>query len=328
MHRLDLGKIPYLKTNIAKEENNPLFRKGLFLFCICYLGVFLLFPSLTRTIAAENNSYIIINKAVNKLAFFDEGEMVKIFDVATGRKQSYTPEGTFTVMKKIKNRPYYKKKIPGGAPNNPLGDRWLGLSVPGTWGNVYGIHGNSNENSIGKYISDGCVRMHNDEVRWLFDKITTGTPVLIVNEKKDFLVLAEQNGYELKLPNIKKVDKKVTILIDKVLYTKPSKYSSRLSGMLSSPQSVTAFEETDTNLYHIRTWMGDAWITNEETIEGEFKQAETKVLLTKQAKLFHSPNGAYLGAELSPQTLKSFEHVDDWYHIYTWFGDAWIRVED
>jgi len=125
--------------------------------------------------------FILIDKSANKLHFFEEGKLVKSFPVATGKKPSYTPEGLFTIVEKIKNRPYYKEKIKGGDPKNPLGDRWLGLKVTvnGKVSYAYGIHGNNNEKSIGKYVSAGCIRMHNKDVRWLFDQIKTSTRVLI-----------------------------------------------------------------------------------------------------------------------------------------------------
>ncbi|MDO6851927.1 L,D-transpeptidase [Priestia megaterium] len=68
------------------------------------------------------------------------------------------------MLNKIKNRPYYTGHIPGGDPRNPLGKRWLGLNANGTYGDTYGIHGNNNESSIGKYVSQGCMRMHNSSV--------------------------------------------------------------------------------------------------------------------------------------------------------------------
>mgnify|MGYP001455806278 CR=1 FL=1 len=125
--------------------------------------------------------FILIDKSTNKLHFFEEGKLVKSFPVATGKKPSYTPEGLFTIVEKIKNRPYYKEKIKGGDPKNPLGDRWLGLKVTvnGKTSYAYGIHGNNDEKSIGKYVSAGCIRMHNKDVRWLFDQIKTSTRVLI-----------------------------------------------------------------------------------------------------------------------------------------------------
>ncbi|QTH41834.1 L,D-transpeptidase [Cohnella sp. LGH] len=128
--------------------------------------------------------FIMIDKSTNKLYFFEQGKLIKSFSVATGKKPSYTPEGLFTIREKIKNRPYYKEKIKGGDPKNPLGDRWLGLKVTinGKTSYAYGIHGNNNEKSIGKYVSAGCIRMHNKEVRWLYDQVKTSTPVLIVKE--------------------------------------------------------------------------------------------------------------------------------------------------
>ncbi|MDI4648575.1 L,D-transpeptidase [Cohnella hashimotonis] len=127
-------------------------------------------------------NFIVIDKSLNKLAYFKEGKLVKTFPVATGAKPSYTPEGLFVIQEKIKNRPYYKEKIKGGDPKNPLGDRWLGLKVTLKNGNVsyaYGIHGTNNEKSIGKYVSSGCIRMHNKDVRWLYEEVPSKTPVLI-----------------------------------------------------------------------------------------------------------------------------------------------------
>lgn len=130
---------------------------------------------------AEYKQFIVIRKDTNRLYYYEQGKLVKSFKVATGMKPSYTPEGLFSVREKVKNRPWYKEKIPGGDPRNPLGDRWLGLRVVvnGKVSYAYGIHGNNNAKSIGKYVSHGCIRMYNKDVHWLYDRITTGTPVLI-----------------------------------------------------------------------------------------------------------------------------------------------------
>ncbi len=139
----------------------------------------------TNVLAEKYTKYeqfIVIDKSQNKLIFYESGELIKSFTVATGRTPSLTPEGLFTIREKIKNRPYYKEKIKGGDPKNPLGDRWLGLLVTfksGKTSYAYGIHGTNNEKSIGKYVSKGCIRMHNKDVRWLYDQIKVKTPVLI-----------------------------------------------------------------------------------------------------------------------------------------------------
>ncbi|MGG0465245.1 L,D-transpeptidase family protein [Priestia aryabhattai] len=48
------------------------------------------------------------------------------------------------------------------------------------------MHGNNNENSIGKYVSQGCVRMHNAEIEKLYDKVQVGTPVAITYSLYEF----------------------------------------------------------------------------------------------------------------------------------------------
>ena len=126
---------------------------------------------------AQDNNMIIINKKTNQLGFYQKGTLVKVFPVATGLNRSFTPEGQFRVINKIINPPYYKKRIPGGSPYNPLGPRWLGLSYAD---GSYGIHGNSNANSIGTYASAGCIRLHNQDILWLYEQVPVGTPVIIV----------------------------------------------------------------------------------------------------------------------------------------------------
>lgn len=122
---------------------------------------------------------ITISKASNRLALYKDGTLVRIFPVATGRHPSLTPEGTFTIVCKLVNPYYARGKIPGGSPRNPLGPRWLGLSLGG--GGTYGIHGTNNPSSIGTYASGGCIRMYNKDIIWLFDRVPVGTPVTINN---------------------------------------------------------------------------------------------------------------------------------------------------
>ncbi|MEY8416867.1 L,D-transpeptidase family protein [Tissierella praeacuta] len=130
--------------------------------------------------------FIIINKSSNTLYHIKEKKIVKKYPVATGKLPEYTPEGKFTIVTKYVNPAWggagKHKPIKGGEPNNPLGKRWMGLSIRG--GGSYGIHGNSNKNSIGKYISLGCVRMYNEDVEALYNLIDKGTPVWIGNETK------------------------------------------------------------------------------------------------------------------------------------------------
>ena len=80
-----------------------------------------------------------------------------------GKPSTPTPKGNFTIINKQVN--------PGG----PFGARWLGLSKKG-----YGIHGTNNPSSIGKAVSNGCIRLHKPNVIELFNLVSIGTPVRIV----------------------------------------------------------------------------------------------------------------------------------------------------
>ena len=166
-------------------------RRFLIGFIILCLG-FSIFPNAEQAEAStiSKKQLIIINKKINKLAFYENGKLVKTYNVATGRTSKLTPEGTFYIREKIKNRPYYKHNIPGGDPRNPLGKRWLGLSKQENGGYPYAIHGNADESSIGKYISGGCIRMHNKEVIELFGKVKIGAKVVITRSSKTFNQLA------------------------------------------------------------------------------------------------------------------------------------------
>ncbi len=166
-----------------------------------FLALFLgwtLPASASRDAAAD--ALIVVNKSTNELAYFKDGELVRVFPVATGKTEDLTPEGTFPIANKIKNRPYYKEKIPGGDPANPLGKRWLGLHVGDTVGTTYAIHGNNNEKSIGKYVSAGCIRMHNEDIEWLYDELEVGTKVVVTSSKLTFEELAVEHRYEVLAP--------------------------------------------------------------------------------------------------------------------------------
>lgn len=131
----------------------------------------------------ERDEYKVkINKNTNTLNVHRNGTLVKTFSIATGKTNSLTPEGTFKIVNKVERPWFTPENIPGGDPRNPLGSHWLGLNVPGTNGFKYGIHGTNNPNSIGTYVSKGCIRMHNSDVLWMFQHLPLQTVVEITNK--------------------------------------------------------------------------------------------------------------------------------------------------
>ncbi|MCG7217026.1 L,D-transpeptidase [Paenibacillus mucilaginosus] len=127
----------------------------------------------------EEGVYVVISKKTNRLTVYMNGAPYRTFPVATGRRSWLTPAGTFHIITKIKKPWYIRKQIPGGDPANPLGSRWMGLSVPGTGGYTYGIHGTNRPYSIGHSASSGCIRMHNRDIEWLYRHLPLGTVVIV-----------------------------------------------------------------------------------------------------------------------------------------------------
>jgi lipoprotein-anchoring transpeptidase ErfK/SrfK len=64
--------------------------------------------------------------------------------------------------------------IRGGAPNNPMGVAAMTLS-----GGQYAIHGTNRPGSVGGFVSYGCIRMYNQDISDLFDRVSVGTPVIV-----------------------------------------------------------------------------------------------------------------------------------------------------
>lgn len=117
--------------------------------------------------------WLTINKSKNLLTLYKGGKPIKKYPVAVGNPSSLTPSGKFTIVNKIVNPAWggggYAKPVKGGSPYNPLGYRWMGLSLKG--GSSYGIHGTTDPYSIGTYASHGCIRMFNFDVESLFPQI-------------------------------------------------------------------------------------------------------------------------------------------------------------
>lgn len=153
--------------------------------------------STSQTGSSTVANLIIINSRNNTLRYYINGSLARSYSCATGKSSTATPTGRFSVYNKIVNRPYYKSGIAGGAPNNPLGKRWLGLDCYGTKGTTYAIHGTNDESSIGKNVSHGCIRMHNADVEALYDIVPVGTTVLIQSSGKTDKQIAAQYGINI-----------------------------------------------------------------------------------------------------------------------------------
>lgn len=97
-----------------------------------------------------------------------------------GRKTewpSWTPTPDM-IKRKPEQYAKYKDGMPGG-PKNPLGARALYLHTESGNDTAIRIHGTTDPGSIGKSVSNGCIRMRNEAVMDLFDDVPIGTPVYV-----------------------------------------------------------------------------------------------------------------------------------------------------
>jgi lipoprotein-anchoring transpeptidase ErfK/SrfK len=73
-----------------------------------------------------------------------------------------------------RDNPRLPDVIPGGSPRNPMGVAALTLS-----GGEYAIHGTNVPSSIGGFVSYGCIRMYNQDITDLYDRVSVGTRVVV-----------------------------------------------------------------------------------------------------------------------------------------------------
>ena len=73
-----------------------------------------------------------------------------------------------------RDKPSLPNVIRGGTPQNPMGVAAMTLS-----GGEYAIHGTNAPSSVGGFVSYGCIRMYNQDVMDLYERVSFGTPVIV-----------------------------------------------------------------------------------------------------------------------------------------------------
>lgn len=136
----------------------------------------------------ERNGIVINLPEMRLYAFLYKGHPPITHPIGIGRQGLKTPTGKTSIVRKVANpewRPTARMKredpslpdiVPPG-PNNPLGTHMLYLGWP-----TYGIHGTNKPYGIGRRVSSGCIRMHLDHIRELFQYVKVDTPVQVINQ--------------------------------------------------------------------------------------------------------------------------------------------------
>jgi lipoprotein-anchoring transpeptidase ErfK/SrfK len=141
----------------------------------------------------ERPGTLIIDTGQRALYYLMENGQAIRYGVAVG-KEGFSWAGIAQIGRKvewprwtppasmIQRRPELAKfanGMPGGRPDNPLGARALYLFADGR-DTLFRIHGTNEPQSIGSAASSGCIRMLNEEVVQLYDRVPIGTKVIVL----------------------------------------------------------------------------------------------------------------------------------------------------
>ena len=135
-------------------------------------------------LARRYPAILTIDRGGFRLRLFKRLRYDRSYQIAVGAAGFDTPAGLFSIREKqvdppwhAPNRPwagpYAGTTVPGGAPDNPLKARWLGIA------SGVGIHGTAEPWSIGSRASHGCIRMRVADVIDLYPRVPVGAPALI-----------------------------------------------------------------------------------------------------------------------------------------------------
>lgn len=132
---------------------------------------------------------VVVRVDTNTIQLYDGFRVTRSWDVATAKPGWITPVGEWTIYRKAENPTWYNPAldswgaglpavIPGG-PGNPMGTRALYITAPG----LIRIHGTSSPESIGRWASHGCIRMHNEQIEQLYELVPVGTKVIVIGHR-------------------------------------------------------------------------------------------------------------------------------------------------
>ncbi len=138
----------------------------------------------TKDIAKKYPAILVADRKSFKLKLYKNLKLHKTYGIAVGKVGMDTPAGLYSIANKAVDPAWHVpnsdwagdlagKVIPGDDPTNPIKARWLGIY------DGVGIHGTSDDASIGSAASHGCLRMHIPDVKELYDQVPVGAPIYI-----------------------------------------------------------------------------------------------------------------------------------------------------
>jgi lipoprotein-anchoring transpeptidase ErfK/SrfK len=138
------------------------------------------------SLAGQKGTAVLIEKKAHKLTVLRDGERLKEYGIAVGKNggdkkrvgDMRTPEGSFSVQQ-IQNASGWTHDFRDGkgAVKNAYGPLFIRLKTD-PWKGI-GIHGTHDPASIGTDVTEGCVRLHNNDLLEFRELIAVGTKVVI-----------------------------------------------------------------------------------------------------------------------------------------------------
>jgi hypothetical protein len=142
-------------------------------------------PEVTADELAEAYpSYLTVDRSNFQMRLWENLELTKTYTIAVGALGFNTPAGVYNIQNKAVDPAWNVPDsdwagdlagtvVPGGVPENPLKERWMGIF------DGAGIHGTDDTGSLGSAASHGCIRMSVPDVIELYDQVDVGTPIYI-----------------------------------------------------------------------------------------------------------------------------------------------------
>jgi lipoprotein-anchoring transpeptidase ErfK/SrfK len=142
-------------------------------------------PKVTQAELADKYPAVLVaDRSSFKLRLYRDLKLVKEYTVAVGALGFDTPAGLYRIQNKAVDPAWSVPNsdwagalagtvVPGGVPENPLKERWLGIY------DGAGIHGTDQTSSLGTAASHGCIRMSIPDVIELYDQVPVGAPIYI-----------------------------------------------------------------------------------------------------------------------------------------------------
>ena len=142
-------------------------------------------PKVTRAeLAQKYPTLLVVNRGGFQISLYKDLKLQKTYPIAVGQVGLETPAGLYNIQNKAVNAAWSVPNsdwagslagtvVPGGAPENPLKARWMGIF------DGAGIHGTDDVGSLGTAASHGCIRMAIPDVIELYDQVAVQTPVYI-----------------------------------------------------------------------------------------------------------------------------------------------------